>query len=86
VHRRALALIRRLAAGIGARVVLFDIGYPTAFSRAMEELAREEGVAYSPAGRAILARAKAGEEMYLRGDGHWTPAGAEAMARELSRY
>jgi len=85
VHRQAASLIHRLAAGIGARVVLFDIGYPTAFSQAIEELAREEGVAYSPAGRAILARAKAGEEMYLRDDGHWTPAGADAMARELMR-
>ena len=85
VHRRAVATIHRLADGIGARVVLFDIGYPTAFSRAIEDLARDEGVGYSPAGRAILARARAGEEMYLRDDGHWTPAGSGAMARELLR-
>jgi hypothetical protein len=66
-------------------VVLFDIGYPAAFSRAIEDLAREEGLDYNPAGRAVLARAMAGEEMYLRGDGHWTPAGSEAMALELAR-
>jgi hypothetical protein len=74
-----------MATRVGARVVLFDIGYPTAFSQAIEGLARDEGVAYSPAGRVVLAKALAGEEMYLRGDGHWTPAGAEAMARELAR-
>jgi hypothetical protein len=86
VHRRAVSVIHRLAEGIGARVVLFDIGYPTAFSRAIEGLARDEGVAYSPAGRAVLKRARSGEEMYLRDDGHWTPAGADAMARELAGY
>lgn len=83
VHRRAVSLIHKLADGMGARVVLFDIGYPTAFSRAIEDLAREEGLSYNPAGRAVLARARAGEEMYLKDDGHWTPAGTEAVAREL---
>jgi hypothetical protein len=83
VHKTAVSLIHRLADGIGARVVLFDIGYPTAFSRAIEDLAREEGVSYNPAGRAVLVRARAGEELYLKDDGHWTPAGTEAIAREL---
>jgi hypothetical protein len=85
VHRQAVSVIHRMADAIGARVVLLDIGYPTAFSEAIEGLAREEGVGYNPAGRVILARARAGEELYLRDDGHWTPAGAEAMARELQR-
>ena len=85
VHRRAVAVIHSLAREAGARVVLFDIGYPKAFSEAVEGLAREEGVSYSPAGRAVLLRALAGEEMYLRGDGHWTPAGTDAMAEELLR-
>jgi len=85
VHRSSVALIRRLAEGIGARVVLFDIGYPTAFSRAIEGLAREQGLEYNPAGRVVLARVRAGEDLFLIDDGHWNPAGADAVARELAR-
>lgn len=85
VHRHAVSVIRRLAEGIGARVVLFDIGYPAAFSRAIEGLAREQGLAYSPAGRVVLARVLAGEDLFLADDGHWNPAGADAAARELVR-
>lgn len=86
VQRQAVALIHRLAKRIGARVVLFDIGYPLEFSRAVEGLARDEGLEYSPAGRAILDRVLAGEDLYLADDGHWNPAGTDAVARELARY
>ena len=82
--RRAIAEIQRESARIGARVVVFDIGYPTAFSAAIEGIAREVGARYSDAGRAVLARAQRGEDVYLRRDGHWSPAGGDAVARGLA--
>jgi hypothetical protein len=85
VQSRAAAEIKRACDAIGARLVLVDLGYPEALSRAVERLAAEIGVAYSPAGRTVLSRALAGEEMYLVDDGHWTPAGCRAMAEELAR-
>jgi hypothetical protein len=84
-HREAAGRIRRLADTVGARTVLFDLGYPAAFSAAVERLAAEIGATYSPAGRRVLERAQHGEEMYLRRDGHWTPRGAAAIAAELAR-
>ena len=83
-QRRALLEIRRAAAAIGARVVVFDLGYPREFSRAIEEAAADLGLAYSPAGRRVVERALAGEDLYLARDGHWNPAGCEAIARELA--
>jgi hypothetical protein len=82
---RSVAEIKRLCDGLGARLVLFDIGYPRAFSAAVEALAHDVGADYSPAGRVVLERAVAGEPMYLRGDGHWTPEGSDIVARELAR-
>ena len=83
--RRALAEIQREAAIAGARVIVFDLGYPVAFSTALERLAQDLGVTYSDAGRRVLARARAGESMYLANDGHWTPTGCDAVARELAQ-
>jgi len=83
-QKRALLEIRRAAAAIGARVVVFDLGYPRPFSRAVEGAAAELGLAYSPAGRRVLERALAGEDLYLSRDGHWNPAGCDAIARELA--
>jgi len=83
VQSQAVREIQRLCQGLGARLVLLDLGYPEAMSRATEALAAELGVMYSPAGRTVLARALAGEEMYLADDGHWTPAGCRAIAGEL---
>jgi hypothetical protein len=82
-QKRALVEIRRAAATIGATVVVFDLGYPREFSRAIEGAAAELGLAYSPAGRRVLERALAGEDLYLARDGHWNPAGCDAIAREL---
>jgi hypothetical protein len=82
---RAIAEIKRLAQGIGARVYVFDLGYPRDFSRAVERAAQEAGVGYSPAGREALAAALAGEAIYLPNDGHWTPLGCRRVAAALAR-
>ncbi len=83
-QRRALLEIQRGAVAIGARVVVFDLGYPRQFSQAVEGAAAELGLTYSPAGRRVLERALAGEDLYLARDGHWNPAGSDAIARELA--
>jgi hypothetical protein len=85
VNRRAVEELSRLCAGAGARLVLFDLGYPRTFSAAVEDLARELGVEYSPAGRVALARSLAGERMNLANDGHWSASGAAAVAEQLAR-
>jgi SGNH hydrolase-like domain, acetyltransferase AlgX len=81
--RRAIVEIAHESQRIGARLVVFDIGYPTAFSAAIEGVAGEVGARYSDVGRTVLARARRGEDVYLRRDGHWSPAGADAVARGL---
>jgi hypothetical protein len=68
----------------GARLVLFDLGYPREFSAAVEALAGALEVRYSPAGRVALERARAGDEVYLADDGHWSPLGSQVVARELA--
>lgn len=83
VHCHALAKIHALCRQHGAQLVLLDLGYPHAFSRAIEEQARRMGVVYSPAGRNVLRRALAGEEVYLANDGHWTGRGCAVIAQEL---
>jgi hypothetical protein len=83
-HRRALSEIKRAADLAGARLVMFDLGYPREFSRAIEGVAQQLGAVYSPAGRLVLAEALRGEPMYLANDGHWTPAGCARIARELA--
>lgn len=85
VHVRSVREIKRLCDGIGARLVLFDIGYPRAFTAAIEGLAREVGAEYDPAGRDALARAVEGRPIYLPDDGHWTPEGNDDVAAELAR-
>jgi len=76
----------RLAHASGARLVLFDLGYPRAFTRAIEDEAGRLGVDYSPAGREALEAAREGRvASYLVDDGHWTAAGAEVVAGELAR-
>lgn len=84
-EQRALREIAREADAAGARLVVFDLGYPEAFSRAVETSARALGATYSDAGRRVLARVLAGEELYLARDGHWSPAGCDAVARALAR-
>jgi len=83
-ERRAAAEIKLLSDALGARLVLFDLGYPEAHSRAVEALAEELGCGYCPAGRVALARSLAGEVVYLSDDGHWNGAGAEIVAEELA--
>jgi hypothetical protein len=84
VLRRAVGQIAAAAGGAGAELVVFDLGYPTAFSAAVEALAAEVGARYSDAGRAALAAAQGGADLYLARDGHWSPAGCEQVARRLA--
>lgn len=84
-ERRAVREMKRLCDGLGARLVVLDLGYPRQLTQAVESLAREVGAPYSDAGRQVLARAQAGERVYLADDGHWSPAGNDAMAEALAR-
>ena len=85
VHEESLREVARECGRIGARLVLFDIGYPRAFSAATRSLAGEIGAEYSPAGEVALARAWRGTRVYLANDGHWTAEGARIVAEELAR-
>jgi hypothetical protein len=82
---RAWAELQRACDAVGARLVVFDLGLPRAFSSALERVLRELGIAYDPAGRTAFAHAARGEPVYLPRDGHWTPAGSLIVARELAR-
>jgi hypothetical protein len=82
---RSLLQIRRLADRTGARLLIFDVGYPRAFSAAVEAAARQVGAEYSPAGRVVLEGALRQRPMYLPGDGHWTSEGNDLVAAELIR-
>ena len=84
-EQRAALETKIQSTALGARLVLFDLGYPEAHTRAVEALANRLGVTYSPAGRVALARSRAGEPIYLANDGHWSGSGAAAVARELAR-
>ena len=84
-ERSAVREIQRACARLGARLVVFDLGYPRAFSQASEALAREVGADYDDAGRLVLARLLSGERVYLADDGHWSPAGSDAIAAVLAR-
>jgi hypothetical protein len=66
-------------------VLIFDVGYPKAFSAAVEAVAQQVGAEYSPAGRVVLEAALRQRPMYLPGDGHWTPEGNDLVAAELVR-
>jgi hypothetical protein len=82
---RSILQMRLLADRAGARLLVFDIGYPKAFSAAVEAAARQAGAEYSPAGRIVLEEALRQRPMYLPGDGHWTPEGNDLIAAELAR-
>ena len=84
VLRRAVAQIAAATRVAGAEVVIFDLGYPAAFSAAMEGLAGEVGARYSDAGRAALRAAQDGADVYLVRDGHWSPTGCDLVARRLA--
>jgi hypothetical protein len=84
-NRHALAEVHRACQRMGARLVVFDLGYPRALTESVERAAHEVGAVYSGAGRIALARARAGEVAYLADDGHWSPRGAEIVAEELAR-
>jgi hypothetical protein len=86
VHVRSLQKLKQLCAEQGAQIVLFDLGYPHAFSHAIEEQARLLEVPYVPAGQAVLSQALAGKPVYLANDGHWTPLGSDLVARELAGW
>lgn len=82
--RHAIERMKGLCDEAGARLVLFDLGYPHEFSAAIEDLAHALRIQYSPAGRVALRRAQAGEEVYLADDGHWSPLGNRVVAQELA--
>ena len=82
--RHAVERMKGLCDDAGARLVLFDLGYPREFSAAVEALAGALEIRYSPAGRVALERARAGDEVYLADDGHWSPLGSQVVARELA--
>jgi hypothetical protein len=84
-ERRAVLEMKRLCDRLGARLVVLDLGYPRQFTQGVESLAREIGAGYSDAGRQVLARSLAGERVYLADDGHWSPAGNDAVAEVLAR-
>jgi hypothetical protein len=83
-ERRAVRVMKRTCDDLGARLVVLDLGYPRAFSEAVEALAHEVGAVYDDAGRRVLARALGGERVYLADDGHWSAAGSDAIAKELA--
>ncbi len=84
VLRRAVAQIAAATREAGAELVIFDIGYPAAFSAAVEGLAGEVGARYADAGRAALVAAQGGADVYLARDGHWSPTGCDLVARRLA--
>jgi hypothetical protein len=81
---RALADLDRACRASGARLVVFDLGIPIAFSKAVEREAARLGIAYDAAGRAAFAEAQRGTPVYLAHDGHWTPDGSRVVARALA--
>jgi hypothetical protein len=83
-NRQAIDRIRRVCQNHGAALVMFDLGYPAAFSAEIESLAQEAGAIYSAAGRLALRKALDGEAIYLPNDGHWTAHGCDVIARELA--
>ena len=85
VLRQAVREIDRETRKAGARLVIFDLGFPPRASEAFEQLALELGVQYSDAGRQALRRARSGDDVYLRHDGHWTRTGCDIVARALAR-
>jgi hypothetical protein len=85
-QRHAIARTKALCDTIGARLVVFDLGYPQAFSAAVEAAALQAGAQYSSAGRMVLARSRSGEAVYLADDGHWSAAGARLVAHALRQY
>lgn len=85
-HCHALAKMKYLCEQQGAQLVLFDLGYPRAFSEAIERQAQRLGVDYSAVGRVALTRALAGEDIYLANDGHWSPRGCAVVAEDLTKY
>jgi hypothetical protein len=84
VLRRAVGQIAAATREAGAEPVIFDIGYPAAFSAAVEGLAGEVEARYADAGRAALKAAQGGADVYLARDGHWSPTGCDLVARRLA--
>lgn len=82
-HVAALKRLKQLCEQQRATLVMFDLGYSRDFCRAIELLAQELEVPYVRAGEIALTRALAGEEVYLKNDGHWTGLGADIVAQEL---
>jgi hypothetical protein len=83
-NRVAMGRIQELADASGAALVVYDLGYPTAFSASVEGEARRLGAIYSDAGRAALDHAMRDEDVYLPADGHWSHRGAGLVAEALA--
>lgn len=84
-HCRALERLQARCDDIRATLIVFDLGYSTAFCEATEELANAIGARYSPAGRRVLQQAIDGHAVYLADDGHWSPQGNLLIARQLAK-
>jgi hypothetical protein len=84
-HCHALAKIQHGCDTIGARLIVFDLGFPEGFSAAMESECVRTGIDYSRAGRVALQQALAGEDIYLPADGHWSPHGCDVIGQELAK-
>ncbi len=83
-HQYAIAQIKADCNRIGAKLVLFDVGYPTDFCEATRKLAGDLGVDYSDAGRKVLAAGQSGRHVYLANDGHWNAVGCRLIAENLA--
>jgi hypothetical protein len=86
VQRVVLERLAQRCRQQGATLIVFDIGYPFRHSEAIEQMASSVGALYTPAGRRVLERAQAGEDLYLANDGHWNAAGCRAVAEELVEF
>lgn len=85
VLRKAVREIDQESRKLGARLIVFDLGFPPRFTGAVERLAQGFDIAYSGAGREALERARTGEDVFLRHDGHWSKTGSAIVARALAR-
>jgi hypothetical protein len=52
----------------------------------VEDLAKQKGILYSPAGRIALKQALQGRPIYLANDGHWTEEGSKVTAAALADF
>ena len=84
-YQYAIAQIKSRCDELGAKLIVFDLGYPTAFCDATRDYVQSIGAQYSDAGRQVLRAGLDGEHVYLKNDGHWTPLGCRLIAEALAK-